>query len=271
MSAHGTHKHLTAPDILARKGKVPIVVLAAYTAPIAKLIDPEVDVILVGDSLGMVLYGMESTLPVTLELIIAHGRAVAQASSHAMVWVDMPFGSYQGSPEAAFNAAASIMAQTGCAAVKLEGGAEMGPTIAFLTARGIPVVGHVGLKPQSVHAMGGYRYQGRSEAEAERILHDALAVQEGGAFAIVLEGVREDVARHITEKLAIPTIGIGASPACDGQVLVIDDMLGLTGHAPSFVKQYAHLGDDIRRAVKAYAEEVRSQAFPALEHCFRKK
>jgi 3-methyl-2-oxobutanoate hydroxymethyltransferase len=266
-----TVKRFSTLDLQARKGNKPLVVLTAYTAPIAKLLDAQVDILLVGDSLGMVVYGLDSTLPVTLDMMIAHGQAVVRHSSRAMVVVDLPFGSYQASPAAGFEASARVMAQTGCTAVKLEGGREMAETISFITARGIPVVGHIGLMPQRVHALGGYRYQGRSEEEAAHILADAKAVQDAGACAIVLEGVREDIAREITAQLRIATIGIGASPACDGQVLVIDDMLGLTEKAPSFVKPYANLADLVTRAVKTYAEEVQNRTFPAPEHCFKGK
>ncbi len=264
-------KRTTTLDIVSRKGKTPLVVLTAYTAPMAKLLDSHVDMLLVGDSLGMVIYGMDSTLPVTLDMMIAHGKAVTHASSKALVVIDLPFGSYQASPAQAFESSARVMAETGAAAVKLEGGTEMAETISFLTHRGVPVVGHVGLKPQSVHTLGGYRYQGRSEEEAAHILDDAIAVQDAGAFAIVLEGVREDIAARITSQLKRPTIGIGASPACDGQVLVVDDMLGITANTPSFVKHYAQLSQAITAAVKTYAEEVQNRTFPAPEHCFKIK
>jgi len=264
-------KRITVTDIASRKGGVPIVVLTCYTAPMARILDSHVDILLVGDSLGMVLYGMDSTLPVTLDMMIAHGRAVVSSSLRPLVVVDMPFGSYQSSKEDAFNACARVMAQTGAQAIKLEGGREMAETIHFLIERGIPVVGHVGLMPQRVNALGGYKYQGRSDADAMTILQDALAVAEAGAFAIVIEGVKEEVARHITGQLRIPTIGIGASPACDGQVLVIDDMLGITGHTPSFVKHYAHLSESIEQAVKTYAEEVKNRTFPSAEYCFTGK
>ncbi|NBX03769.1 MAG: 3-methyl-2-oxobutanoate hydroxymethyltransferase [Alphaproteobacteria bacterium] len=264
-------KRTTTLDILARKGKAPLVVLTAYTAPMAKLLDAHVDMLLVGDSLGMVIYGMESTLPVTLDMMINHGKAVVGAASKAIVVVDLPFGTYQASPSQAFESSARVLAETGATAVKLEGGKEMAETISFLTHRGVPVVGHVGLKPQSVHALGGYRYQGRNDAEAAQILDDAKAVEDAGAFAIVLEGVREDIAAHITSQLKIPTIGIGASPTCDGQVLVIDDMLGLTANTPSFVKHYAQLSHSITAAVKTYAEEVTNRTFPGAEHCFKGK
>jgi len=264
-------KRLSIIDIAARKGKIPLAVLTAYTAPMARILDKHVDILLVGDSLGMVVYGMESTLGVTLDMMIAHGRAVVSASGKALVVVDLPFGSYQGSKEQAFNASARVLAETGAQAVKLEGGREMAETIRFLVERGIPVVGHVGLMPQRVHAMGGYRYQGRNETEAMHILQDAQAVAEAGAFAIVIEGVKEEVARHITGQLKVPTIGIGASPACDGQVLVIDDMLGMGSQYPSFVKTYAHMEQMIDMAVRTYAEEVKNRTFPSAEYCFTGK
>ena len=261
-------KRFSILDVLSRKGKVPLVVLTCYTAPMARILDSNVDILLVGDSLGNVVYGMDSTLPVTLEMMIRHGHAVTQHSSHALVVVDMPFGSYQASPAQAFESAAMIMAQTGAQAVKLEGGKEMAETIHFLVERGIPVMGHVGLMPQHHNALGGYRYQGRTEAEAAIILENAKAVAQAGAFAIVIEGVKEDVARNITSQITVPTIGIGASSACDGQVLVIDDMLGITAGAPSFVKHYAHISQSIEQAAKTYAEEVRNRTFPSAEYCF---
>ena len=261
-------KRLTVPDILARKGDTPLVVLTAYTAPMARILDPLVDILLVGDSLGMVVYGMESTLGVSVEMMARHGRAVAKEAKHALTVVDLPFGSYQESPAQAFATAARIMNETGCQAVKLEGGIEMSDTINFLVERGVPVMGHVGLMPQRVHAMGGYKYQGRNEEGAENILRDAQSVQDAGAFSIVMEGVKESVARDITSKLRVPTIGIGASPACDGQVLVIDDMLGMGGYIPSFVKSYAHISQVIEQAVKTYGEEVKNRTFPSAEYCF---
>jgi 3-methyl-2-oxobutanoate hydroxymethyltransferase len=263
-------KRITVPEILARKRATPIVVLTCYTAPMARILDSHVDILLVGDSLGMVVYGMDSTLGVTLDMMIVHGRAVAKEAKHALVVIDLPFGSYQESHEQAFAACARVMNETGAHAVKLEGGVEMQSTIRFLVERGIPVMGHVGLMPQRVHSMGGYKYQGRNEDEANAILQDALAVQEAGAFSMVIEGVKEDVARNITSQLRVPSIGIGASPACDGQVLVVDDMLGLSGsgYTPSFVKHYAHLSQIIEQAVKTYGEEVRNRTFPSAEYCF---
>jgi 3-methyl-2-oxobutanoate hydroxymethyltransferase len=262
-------KRITAPELRARKGGTPIVVLTAYTAPMAKLLDPHAEMLLVGDSLGMVVYGMDTTLAVTLDMMIAHGAAVVRASRRACVVVDLPFGSYQESKEQAFRASARVLAETGCAAVKLEGGVEMAETIAFLVERGIPVMGHIGLKPQMVHALGGFRSQGREQAEAERIRADARAVADAGAFSVVVEGTVEPVARALTGEIDIPTIGIGASPACDGQVLVTEDVLGLfTEFTPKFVKRYADMADLVSKAAATYADEVRRRAFPAAEHCF---
>ena len=251
------------------KGRPPIVGLTAYTAPVAGLLDPHVDFLLVGDSVGMVVYGFESTLPVTVGMMIAHGAAVMRGSARALVVVDLPFGSYQASQEQAFRTAARIMAETGCAAVKLEGGVELAETVQFLTSRGIPVMGHVGLMPQSVHAVGGFRVQGRGAEASERVAADAAAIAQAGAFSLVIEGTVEPVARAITEAVPVPTIGIGASPACDGQILVTDDVLGLfTQFKPRFVKRYAELAPLIDKAVAQYASEVRARSFPAPEHCF---
>lgn len=263
---------ITVPDIATRKGGTPIVCLTAYTTPMARLMDPHVDLMLVGDSLGMVLYGMDTTLPVTLDMMIAHGQAVMRGSEHACVVVDLPFASYQESPAVAYRAVARVLAETGCDAVKLEGGVAMAETVAYLTARSIPVMGHVGLTPQSVRAMGGFAVQGKDEAASRRLIEDAKAVAAAGAFAIVVEGTLEPVARAITSAVPVPTIGIGASPACDGQVLVVDDMLGVFSEfKPRFVKRYAELATEIEEAVKAYAEEVRTRAFPTEEHCFGAK
>ena len=251
------------------KRGAPIVGLTAYTAPIAGLLDPYVDFLLVGDSLGMVVYGFDSTLPVTVEMMIAHGGAVMRATARALVVVDLPFGGYQESPEQAFRNAARIMAETGCAAVKLEGGEEMAETVRFLVRRGIPVMGHVGLMPQSVNTAGGFKVQGRGENQAERVAADAAAIAAAGAFSIVIEGTIEKVARAITERVAVPTIGIGASPACDGQILVTDDVLGIfTEFKPRFVKRYAELAPLISAAAEAYAADVRARRFPGPEHCF---
>jgi len=269
MSASSRSHAITTKDLQARKGGEPIVALTAYTTPVASLLDTHCDLLLVGDSVGMVLYGLASTLPVTLDMMVNHGAAVVRGAARACVIVDLPFGSYQESPATAFRSAARVMAETGCAGVKLEGGAEMAETIAFLVARGIPVLGHVGLKPQSVHGQGGYRVQGRNPADAEQIFRDAEAVARAGAFSLVLEGTVEPVARAVTERLAIPVIGIGASPACDGQVLVTDDMIGLfSTFTPKFVKRYAEIGTTIAEAARAYAAEVHARRFPGPEHCF---
>ncbi len=263
MSVQGRRKSATARAISARKGGAPIVCLTAYGTSMARLLDPHVDLLLVGDSLGMVLYGQDDTLSVTLEQMIAHGRAVVRGAAQACVIVDMPFGSYQESPQQAFRNAARVMAATGCGGVKLEGGRGMAETIRFLTSRGVPVLGHIGLMPQMVHTLGGFRTQGRDEAEAAVILDDARAVADAGAFAVVIEGTVEAVARRITAELTVPTIGIGASPACDGQILVTDDLLGLTGdQAPGFAKRYADLGAAIGAAAADYAAEVRDHRFP---------
>ncbi len=270
MSVETRMKRSTASDILAMKGVRPIVSLTAYAAPIAKLLDPHCDLLLVGDSVGMVIYGMESTIGVTLEMMIAHGQAVMRGSQSSCVVVDMPFGSYQESPEQAFRNAARVMKETGCSAIKLEGGQEMAATVAFLSQRGIPVMGHVGLMPQSVHASGGYRSLGRSDAEADKIRRDAKAIDEAGAFSIVIEGTIEPLARDISQALRSPTIGIGASPACDGQVLVSDDMLGIfTEFKPRFVKHFASLAPEISKAAETYASEVRARIFPGEEHTFQ--
>jgi 3-methyl-2-oxobutanoate hydroxymethyltransferase len=262
-------KPVTTKTIRERKGGEPVVCLTAYTAPMAKMLDKHVDLLLVGDSLGMVVYGLPTTIGVTMDMMVAHGAAVVRGTSHACVVVDMPFGSYQESPEQAFRNAARLMMETGCAAVKLEGGCEMAPTIKYLVERGIPVMAHVGLTPQSFHAFGGFRAQGRDEAEADKILHDAHAVEEAGAFAVVLEGTMEPIARKITERLHVPTIGIGASPVCDGQVLVVDDVLGMfMDFKPKFVKRFAELGPMVEDAAARYAAEVKARTFPATEHCF---
>ncbi len=263
---------ITTRDIRLRKGAEPVVCLTAYTTPMAKLLDPHADLLLVGDSLGMVLYGLPSTLAVSLDMMIAHGAAVVRGARRACVIVDLPFGSYQESPPVAFRNAARVMAETGCSGVKVEGGREMAETVRFLVERGIPVFGHVGLKPQSVHAHGGFRAQGRAEDEAAAILADARAIAEAGAFAMVVEGTVEPLARELTAAVPVPTIGIGASPACDGQVLVTEDMTGLfSDFVPRFVKRYADLGAEISRAAAAYAAEVRARTFPGPEHCFGTK
>jgi 3-methyl-2-oxobutanoate hydroxymethyltransferase len=252
---------------IAKHG-TPSVWLTAYTTPIARLLDPHVDVLLVGDSLGMVLYGFDSTLPVTLDMMIAHGAAVVRGSTQAMVVVDMPWGSYQESPAQAYANAARVMSETGCGAVKLEGGAVMAETVRFLVDRGIPVCGHIGLMPQAVHTAGGFSVQGKGDT-APQVMADAKAISDAGAFAIVVEGTVEPVARAMTAEIAAPTIGIGASAACDGQVLVIDDMIGtFNDFTPKFVRRFANLSPEISSAAAAYAEAVRERSFPGPEHCF---
>ncbi len=262
-------KRMTVTEFGARKGQEPLVCLTAYTAPMAQRLDGHVDLLMVGDSLGMVLYGFETTLPVTLDMMIQHGAAVCRGSKKAMVVVDMPFGAYQESPEQAFRSAARIMKETGCQAVKLEGGREMADTVSFLTKRGIPVMGHVGLTPQSVNTLGGYRARGRGDQEAAGIMADAIAIAEAGAFSIVLEGVMEQIAQAVTARVPVPVIGIGASAACDGQVLVAEDILGLfSSFKPRFVKRYAELGNAIEDAAARYAAEVKARSFPGPEHIF---
>ena len=269
MSVAHNSSRITIPQLVSRKGGEPIAVLTAYTAPIARLVDPHVDAILVGDSLGMVIYGMTSTLGVTLDMMIAHGKAVVNASTHAAVVVDLPFGTYQASPEQAFTSAARLMIETGCDAVKLEGGTEMAETVAFLTARGIPVMGHVGLIPQSIHILGGYKARGREPEEAQRLVRGAKAIAQAGAFAIVIEGTIDPVSRDITEAVPVPTIGIGASAACDGQVLVIDDVLGMMGDfKPKLARRYVDLGSQISEAAKNYAADVKAHRFPGPENVY---
>ena len=271
MSSHKSLKRMTVPKIIERKSGDPIVCLTAYTAPMARMMDPHVDLILVGDSVGMVLHGMDNTLGVTLEHMIIHGQAVMRGAQQALVVVDMPFGSYEESAEQAFRNAARVMQETGCTAVKMEGGARLAPTISYLTDRGIPVMAHVGLLPQSVNAKGGYRIVGRDESEWPSIEADAQAVADSGAFSVVLEGVAEPLAEKITRSLAIPTIGIGASNQCDGQILVTEDMLGMAERAPSFVKEYADLSGSIESAIRAYAGEVKSRVFPGAPHVYSMK
>jgi 3-methyl-2-oxobutanoate hydroxymethyltransferase len=256
------------PDILARKGGTPLVVLTAYSTPVARLVDAHCDIVLVGDSVGMVIHGLPSTLGVTMEMMILHGRAVVRGAQKAMPVIDMPFGSYEESPQQAFRNASRLMMETGAPSVKLEGGVHMAETIAFLTARGVPVMAHVGLTPQAVNTLGGYKVVGRAE-EAAKVMADAEAVQAAGAFSVVLEKVPEGLASRITQRLTIPTIGIGAGVRCDGQVLVVDDMLGLfTDFRPKFVKRYAELGKAADEAIAAYAADVRARVFPAPEHAF---
>ena len=263
--AHPTQlpmKRLTVPQIAGRKNAEPIVMLTAYTARMAQLLDPHCDLLLVGDSLGQVIYGLDTTVRVTLDMMCAHGAAVVRGSYHAVVIVDLPFGSYEESPEQAFRSAARVMAETGAAGVKLEGGTAMASTVAFLTARGIPVIGHVGLTPQAVNMLGGYGARGKTPDEYAKIVGDAEAIAKAGAFALVIEGVVEPLARAITASVACPTIGIGASPACDGQVLVVDDMLGMFERTPRFVRRFDDLAVRIDAAAARYADAVRTRAFP---------
>ncbi len=268
MSATSALRPVLPPDIRARKGQAPLVVLTAYTTPMARLVDAHCDVALVGDSVGMVLHGFPSTLGVTMDMMILHGRAVVRGLSRAMAVIDMPFGSYEEGPAQAYRNAARLMVETGAPAVKLEGGVHMADTIAFLTRRGVPVMAHIGLTPQAVNTLGGYKVVGR-DAEAAGVMADAEAVQAAGAFAVVLEKVPVGLSARITQTLAIPTIGIGAGVHCDGQVLVVDDMLGMfTDFRPKFVKRYADLGATADQAIAAYADDVRSRRFPAPEHGF---
>ena len=262
-------KRLTVPQIAARKGGAPIVMLTAYTARMAQLLDPHCDLLLVGDSLGQVIYGLDTTVRVTLDMMIAHGAAVVRGSYHSVVLIDLPFGSYEASLEAAFVSAARVLKETGAAGVKLEGGAAMAETIHFLTRRGIPVMAHVGLTPQAINVLGGYGARGRTEAEAAAILADARAVANAGAFAVLVEGVVEPLARAITAAIACPTIGIGASPACDGQVLVVDDMLGMFERVPRFVRRFDDFAVRIDTAAAAYAAAVRDRSFPGDEQLYR--
>lgn len=261
-------KRLTVPRIRQRKGGEPLVMLTAYTVRMAQLLDPHCDMLLVGDSLAQVIYGLPHTVGVTMDMMALHGAAVVRGSYHAAVIVDMPFGSYEGSPQQAFDNAARLLKETGAAAVKVEGGKVLAPTIEFLTQRGIPVMGHVGLTPQAVNILGGYGVRGKSEEEARSIVEDAVAVAQAGAFSIVIEGVLESIAIEITNKVDCPTIGIGASAQCDGQVLVTDDMLGMFERVPKFVKRYQDMGAVVSGAVKDYADEVRSRSFPTEDQIY---
>lgn len=264
-------RRITVPKIRCMKGKTPIVCLTAYSAPMAKLVDTYADLILVGDSAANVVHGFDTTLSITLDHMIMHAQAVMRGSENALIVVDMPFGTYEESPQVAYKNAIRVMQETGCTAVKLEGGAVMEETIQFLTDRGIPVMAHIGLTPQSVQTMGGFRTQGRRKSEWAGLEADAEAVERAGAFAVVLEGMAEPLAQKVTKGLVIPTIGIGASATCDGQILVIDDMLGMSERTPSFVKQYANIGAVISEALEAYADEVRARSFPGPEHTYAMK
>lgn len=267
-SATTPNARVTIPTIRAMKSANKIVLLTAYTAPMAALLDAHCDMLMVGDSLGMVVYGFDSTLPVTLEMMIAHGAAVVRGAKRACIIVDMPFGSYQASPEQAFINAARVMKETGAACVKMEGGAALAPTIRLLSQNGIPVMAHIGLMPQHHNHVGGFKTQGKDTAARNAIMADARAVADAGAFAVVLEGVVESLAEEITRSIPIPTIGIGASPHCDGQVLVVDDMLGMFEHGARFVKKFANLRETIAAAASAYASEVRSGKFPSAAECY---
>lgn len=268
-------RRLSIPAIRQRKQDgvtaEPVVMLTAYTARQAQLLDAHCDLILCGDSLGQVIYGLPSSLQVTVDMMIAHGAAVVRGSYHAAVVVDLPFGSYEASPETAFATASRVMAETGASAVKLEGGEAMAPTVAFLTERGIPVMGHVGLTPQAVNVLGGYNARGRSEAEARKIVTDAQSICQAGAFAIVVEGVVEPIAIEVTKAVSCPTIGIGASAQCDGQVLVTEDMMGMFERVPRFVKRYGEIAGLISSAAASYASEVRSRTFPGVEQTYQPK
>jgi 3-methyl-2-oxobutanoate hydroxymethyltransferase len=268
-------RRLTVPAIAGRKAAgvtaQPIVMLTAYTTRMAQLLDPHCDMLLVGDSVGQVIYGLDTTVKVTLDLMIAHGAAVVRGSYRSVVVIDLPFGSYEASPEQAFTTAAQVLRETGAAAVKMEGGAVLAPTVRFLIERGVPVVGHVGLTPQAVNALGGYGARGRSAAEAARIRADATAIAGAGAFAIVVEGVVEPLASAITGEVPCPVIGIGASPTCDGQVLVIDDMLGMFERVPRFVRRFDGLAERITAAAVAYAAAVRDRSFPGDAEIYHSK
>ncbi|MEQ1696606.1 MAG: 3-methyl-2-oxobutanoate hydroxymethyltransferase [Hyphomicrobiaceae bacterium] len=268
MSSQSPMKRLMAPDITAKKGREPIVSLTSYHAHTAAIADKYCDFLLVGDSVGMVMHGFETTVPVSLELMTMHGKAVVRGSKRALVVVDMPFGTYEESPQVAFRNAARVMKETDCGAVKLEGGRRMAETIRYLVDRGIPVMAHIGLTPQSINVLGGFKAQGRLEADWARIEEDACQVNDAGAFSVVLEAMAEPLARRITSAIAIPTIGIGASPACDGQILVMEDMLGLSNRVPKFVKEFGKVGAVIDGAIASYAEEVRARTFPAPEHTY---
>jgi 3-methyl-2-oxobutanoate hydroxymethyltransferase len=271
MSVQSPIKRVTAPDIMARKGGAPIVSLTSYHAHTAAIADKYCDVLLVGDSLGMVMHGYETTVPVTLELMIMHGRAVTRGAKRALVVVDMPFGSYEESPSVAFRNAARVMKECDCGAVKLEGGVRMGETIRYLVDRGIPVMAHIGLTPQSINTLGGFKSQGRELAQWAALEADAKAVSDAGAFSVVLEAIAEPLAAKISKAIPIPTIGIGASAACDGQILVMEDMLGLSPRVPKFVREFGKVGEAIENAIKAYAEHVRDRAFPGAEHTYAMK
>ncbi|MFC6199662.1 3-methyl-2-oxobutanoate hydroxymethyltransferase [Ponticaulis profundi] len=271
MSSQKQVRRKTVKDIAKAKKGDPLVCLTAYDAPRAALIDPYCDLILVGDSVGMVVHGLDSTVGVTMEMMILHGKAVMRGSEEAFVVVDMPFGSYEAGPVQAFENASRIMQETGCQAVKIESGTYAGEIVSFLVERGIPVMGHVGLRPQAIHVDGGFKAKGRSGDERQRVIDEAKAAEAGGAFAVVIEGVAEDLAREITEQLSIPTVGIGASAACDGQILVIDDMLGIFDWTPKFVRRYGDVKGEIVRSVEAYASDVKARTFPGEAETYQIK
>ncbi|WP_455482387.1 3-methyl-2-oxobutanoate hydroxymethyltransferase [Bartonella sp. B35(2025)] len=271
MSVHKTIKRITASEIQLRKGQEPIVALTAYQAYTARIADPYCDFLLVGDSVGMVVHGFDTTLPVSVDMMILHAQAVMRGSKRALVVVDMPFGSYEESKEQAFSNASRILSETGCGAIKLEGGVYIAETIDFLCKRGIPVMGHIGLTPQAVNRFGGFRTQGREESDWQKIEADGAAIEEAGAFAIVLEGIVEPLAVKITEKLSIPTIGIGASNQCDGQILVMEDMLGYGAYVPKFVRRYGVIEQEVEIAIKNYADDVKSRSFPADAEIYKLK
>jgi 3-methyl-2-oxobutanoate hydroxymethyltransferase len=268
MSTEIKRRRLMAPDITARKGGEPIVALTSYHAHTAAIADKHCDFLLVGDSLGMVMHGYETTVPVPLDLMIMHGKAVVRGSARALIVVDMPFGTYEESPSVAFRNAAKVMKETDCGAVKLEGGRRMAETIRFLVDRGIPVMAHIGLTPQSINVLGGFKTQGRTVDTWAAIEEDARLVTEAGAFAVVLEAMAAPLAERITGAISAPTIGIGASPGCDGQILVMEDMLGLSPRVPKFVKEFGSIGQAIDRAIGSYAVEVRARTFPAADHTY---
>jgi 3-methyl-2-oxobutanoate hydroxymethyltransferase len=271
MSAQTQIRRITAPDIRSRKGEEPLVCLTAYDAPMARLLDPHCELLLVGDSVGMVVHGLDSTIGVTLEMMIMHGKAVMRGAKQALVAVDMPFGTYEKSPEQAFANASKVMRETGCQAIKIESGTYAAETIRFMTERSIPVIGHIGLRPQAALADGGYKVKGRTIASRQRVIDEAVATDEAGAFAIVIEGVAEDLAREITEAVSAPTIGIGASAACDGQILVTQDMLGVFEWTPKFVKRYENMAERTEAAVRQYATDVRNRAFPTSAQVYAVK
>eukprot|EP01037_Dinobryon_pediforme_P006315 gene6315-6387_t len=271
MSTQSPQKRITSVDITKMKGTTPIVALTAYHAHTARMVDGLADVILVGDSLGMVMHGLETTVPVTMDMMILQGHAVMRGSTKSLVVVDMPFGSYEESKEQAFRNCARILKETHCGAIKLEGGAHMAETIRFMVERGVPVMAHIGLTPQSINVLGSFRAQGRDESSWAKFVDDAKAVSEAGAFAVVVEAVAEPLAARITQEISAPTIGIGASAACDGQILVLEDMLGLSERVPKFVKKYGAIGEQIKGAIEDYAREVRARTFPAPEHTYSVK